>query len=317
LYQLFTDIQNELNHTWAVLGEVYGRQADRKLNRLGLTVRRVKTNLDDPLFLQALPFVPNAINGGIEVSRASSRHSQRQIEILIHQLRTPLTAIRGALEEIRFDSGQPHNGDATAEDARLEEIWAWTDMMLLHLRNAQLHEAVGHFSPSPSFVSLKELVHTTARELRVLLRERGLPEKGILFRDNPAIHAVLVDRAKIGPLLSNLLENAIYYSLDEEYPFQVAVSVKSAQGGIEVYIEDNGIGVPSDTADHIFQEGFRGPEAIQHSVSGQGLGLWVVRQIVRAHGGDIIVTNLHLPTEFRIDLPRGLSERPPSGSRGE
>jgi hypothetical protein len=56
--QLLVDLQGELDFSWAVIGEVYGRQMESGLDKLGLSVRRVRSNLDDPDLISALPFIP-------------------------------------------------------------------------------------------------------------------------------------------------------------------------------------------------------------------------------------------------------------------
>jgi len=63
--------------------------------------------------------------------------------------------------------------------------------------------------------------------------------------------------------------------------------------------------------DRIFEEGVRGDNAMRVHVTGQGLGLSIVRQVIERHRGTIRVTNLQLPTEFTIELPYWLASRPP------
>jgi signal transduction histidine kinase len=105
----------------------------------------------------------------------------------------------------------------------------------------------------------------------------------------------------------NLLSNAIKYAGKDPTAFRVEIEGDAAN--LVIKLRDWGIGIRPGTEEIIFEEGVRGEAAAQMDVSGQGLGLWVVRVIVEAHGGEIRVTNLRFPTEFEIRLPAALRAR--------
>ena len=87
--------------------------------------------------------------------------------------------------------------------------------------------------------------------------------------------------------------------------------------GFIIWFRDWGTGIEAGIAETIFEAGVRGEKAVEMNVTGQGLGLWVVRKIIERHGGTVEVTNLQLPTEFKISLPYGLTLQPPLQNLGE
>ena len=76
-------------------------------------------------------------------------------------------------------------------------------------------------------------------------------------------------------------------------------------------MSDWGVGIEKGWEEAVFSHKVRAPNALKLSVTGQGIGLWVVRQIIEMHGGRVSVTRLADPTEFTITLPADLETRTP------
>lgn len=106
------------------------------------------------------------------------------------------------------------------------------------------------------------------------------------------------DKGKIEQVIINLLTNAIKYG--EGKP--VHVSVKSFNGGAELEVEDEGMGIPADKHKKIFERFERAVSA--NTVSGLGLGLFIVKEIILAHDGHISVeSEVGLGSCFKVFLP--------------
>jgi signal transduction histidine kinase len=116
----------------------------------------------------------------------------------------------------------------------------------------------------------------------------------------------LVDRNQLQQVFFNLLSNAVKYSGPEADSFRVEVSASRSEDGYRILFRDWGLGVEDGFEEAIFREGFRTPSGVSRYVTGQGLGLWVVRQIVGAHGGMVYLSHPRAPTEFTVFLPRSL-----------
>jgi signal transduction histidine kinase len=94
------------------------------------------------------------------------------------------------------------------------------------------------------------------------------------------------DRSKLNQILYNLMDNAIKYTPEEG---TVRVSLKQENGNIIWRVKDNGIGIPTEDQDHIFERFYRVDKARGRETGGTGLGLSIVKQLVKMHDGTISV----------------------------
>ncbi len=103
-------------------------------------------------------------------------------------------------------------------------------------------------------------------------------------------------------MINNLLTNAVKYC-DREPEIQIITSIDS--GNLEITVTDNGVGISRDHIDHIFDKFYRVPHGNIHKTKGLGLGLYYVRRIATAHGGDVSVSSKPgKGTTFRIRIPK-------------
>jgi signal transduction histidine kinase len=112
---------------------------------------------------------------------------------------------------------------------------------------------------------------------------------------------VPVDIVYFTTMISNLLTNAVKYCDREP-----VIKVTSAASGndLEISVSDNGVGIPSEHLGHIFEKFYRVPQGNIHKTKGLGLGLYYVRRIAAAHGGDVSVTSKPgRGTTFKIKIP--------------
>ena len=110
----------------------------------------------------------------------------------------------------------------------------------------------------------------------------------------------------------NLFTNAVKYAQSDPKAFRVRVHAERGIRGWCIHFEDNGVGVPADWEDRIFYEGVRAPNVDKINVQGLGIGLFVVRRVVEAHGGTVKLTTPAEPdkfqTRFTIWLPEKLTQ---------
>ncbi len=113
--------------------------------------------------------------------------------------------------------------------------------------------------------------------------------------------AVSLDLVYFTTLINNLLTNAMKYC-EREPEIDVTTAINC--GNLEITIADNGIGISRDHIDHIFEKFYRVPHGNIHKTKGLGLGLYYVKRIARAHGGDVSVgSKPGKGTTFRIRIP--------------
>ncbi|NQU87738.1 MAG: HAMP domain-containing histidine kinase [Mariniphaga sp.] len=133
-------------------------------------------------------------------------------------------------------------------------------------------------------VNLSELINSVIQEMNYWLEEKNFEVKTEL--DNTLIAEI--DSEKIKQALENLISNAVKYS-DEKRKIIIRLFAENNQACIE--IEDFGIGISADQQEHIFEKFYRASQSGAAEISGTGLGLTVVKEIVEAHGGQIKVTS--------------------------
>jgi signal transduction histidine kinase len=204
------------------------------------------------------------------------------VATVAHELRTPLTSLRMAVHLLAEHTVGPltaKQGDlvfAAREDCdRLQSI---VDELLDLSRIAadRIELRLSTHDPEQLVDDAIEVQRSAAATRNIALRSELLP-------DTPAVAA---DRERIGLVLANLIGNAIRYS-----PAGSAVTLRAAprDGALRVEVSDHGPGVPADQQPVIFDKYVRGPDA---APGGAGLGLFIAREIVRAHGGAIGVDSL-------------------------
>ena len=110
-----------------------------------------------------------------------------------------------------------------------------------------------------------------------------------------------VDREAIARSLLNLVNNALKYSKEAKY---IGVSLYRSDGSVKLEVRDRGIGIAANEQEKIFEKFYRCGDPLVHNIKGSGLGLSLVRHIVRAHGGEVLVESApDKGSKFTIALP--------------
>jgi two-component system sensor histidine kinase VicK len=116
------------------------------------------------------------------------------------------------------------------------------------------------------------------------------------------IPKILIDRDKIDQVLDNLISNAIKYTGDEG---RIELGArKNAQNELEIFVQDNGIGIPQKDLSRIFERFYRVDKGRSRNMGGTGLGLSIAQEIIRAHGGDILLeSEYNIGTRVTFTIP--------------
>jgi signal transduction histidine kinase len=193
-----------------------------------------------------------------------------------HELRTPLSNIRGYLEAVRDRVVQP---DEKVVDSLYEEAMLLT-RLVNDLQELALAEA-GQLKLARRPADIRALIEKTLTALRPQLAAKGIEAKVSLPEQLPEVE---VDPERIGQVLHNLLDNAVHYT-----PQGGEIAVEAAQGEneIEVRVSDDGPGIPPEHLPYVFERFYRADRARARATGGAGLGLAIVKQLVQAHGGQV------------------------------
>jgi two-component system, OmpR family, phosphate regulon sensor histidine kinase PhoR len=217
-----------------------------------------------------------------------------------HELRSPLTTILGYVELLSDRASSLHE-----EDRRmLRAIERSSHRLLLHVEDLLLASRIesGQFQVQRQWVDLRRILREASREAELLVQATG---RGIELSVDRAIEPTLGDPAELRRLFRHLLTNA--YKFDPGG--SVGVRVSADGGEIVVAVTDDGIGIPADDQEHIFELFFRSRDAERRATPGTGIGLRIAQAIAEIHGGTITCESVvGQGTTMRVRLPRpGLS----------
>ncbi|MCG8589243.1 MAG: HAMP domain-containing histidine kinase [Proteobacteria bacterium] len=208
------------------------------------------------------------------------RTNQRQqafVDAVTHELKTPLASFRLYLDTLRRHDPEPERRlDFLARMSEdLDRLDATVGQVLAAAKaNEGRRAARGR-------VDLLGLLRACIDRVR---EQHALPEDAVQLR-TPHSAEVRGDAAELELVFGNLLENAVKYS---DAPVDVRVEVGTASDGkVQVAILDRGIGIPQRELRKIFQRFYRVGRDVQRTASGLGLGLFIVRNLVRRQGGRV------------------------------
>ena len=215
--------------------------------------------------------------------------------IASHELRTPLTPLKGLLQLAHFRltrrEYEPLKRYLVRADVQADRLGGLVTSLLDVSRIAS-----GRFVVECEPVALLPLIERVLEVTRVMEPDRTIT---LTTPDAPVV--ALADPARLEQVLMNLLANACKYS-PPEMPIRVHVQAEPHETAIAV--QDEGIGIPADEQQRIFER-FHRADNIDRHVSGLGLGLFIARQIVEAHGGSLRVDSAPgRGSTFTVRLPR-------------
>jgi signal transduction histidine kinase len=220
-----------------------------------------------------------------------------------HELRTPLSLIRlyaETLEMGRLTSPEKYEEYFRTIRKESERLSALINN-ILDFSRIEAGKKEYDFRET----NLAELVRTTLEAYRYQIEQNGFE-----FQENieDNLPPVRVDREAIARSLLNLVNNALKYSPNEKF---IGVKLHRANGSVQLEVVDHGIGIPRSEQPKIFEKFYRVGDPLVHNTKGSGLGLSLVRHIVRAHGGDVRVESAPgKGSKFVIALPLAPGPRP-------
>jgi PAS domain S-box-containing protein len=214
------------------------------------------------------------------------------LSIASHELRTPLTALKLRLQSLL------HGQDATGKARRKLESAARQTERLERLIDNLLDVSritTGHLELEPEEFELAEATRETCERFRESTAESGFM---VEVDARPPLLGIW-DRLRFEQVLTNLLSNALKYGNSQP----VSVTARAQGENVEIAVSDRGVGIAEEDLERIFGQFERATQ--RRTSGGLGMGLYIARQIVQAHGGWIYVdSRLGSGSTFRVVLPR-------------
>jgi two-component system, OmpR family, sensor histidine kinase SenX3 len=223
-----------------------------------------------------------------------------------HELKTPVGALSLLAEAVEEAADDPEAvarfaGRMRTESERLNRLV----QQIIELSRLQGDDPIDAASP----VDVDTVVDAAIDRCRVDAEEKEIE----VVRDGPSGLRALGNAAQVTLALGNLVENAVVYSVPQS---RVVVTARSSDsGGVELVVTDQGIGIPQEEIDRIFERFYRVDPARARSTGGTGLGLSIVKHVATSHGGEVRVWSVEGEgSSFTLELP-GAPGGPDGGRR--
>ena len=246
-----------------------------ELNQLTMALNRMITRLEDAVM-----------------------HNHRFMADASHEMRTPLTIVRGELEAVVKSASLPETS-REALGSVLEEVERLTNIVENLFAIARLD--AGEIPVRWSSVDLAALARMTAEQMLLLAEDKEISITTV------ATQPVCVegDRSRLKQVIVNLLDNAIKYT-----PAGGRIELVVSESGQSAILDviDNGIGIPTEAQAHVFERFYRVDKARSREMGGAGLGLAIVKTICASHGGTVKLESKEgVGSRFRVELPKAIA----------
>ncbi|HEX8033175.1 MAG TPA: ATP-binding protein [Ktedonobacterales bacterium] len=222
------------------------------------------------------------------------------LSIASHELRTPLTILQG-----NFQLLERRLSRTVRADARLHQSFAAIHRQLVRLQaliNAMLDVSrieQGQLKIAHERLDFAALVRAIVDEVQPTAPAH--PIELVISPDTSGTMLVWGDRLRLEQVLLNLLQNAIKYSPGGG---PIRVEVTRTADRLSLSVSDRGQGIPKEALPHLFERFYRAPNVSSEHISGMGIGLYLVREIVDLHDGTITVASEQgVGTTFTAHLP--------------
>jgi len=203
------------------------------------------------------------------------------ISMASHQLRTPLTTVKGYLSML--DDGDI--GKLSKKQQEVVELAFASSERMVYLISDLLNASridTGKFVIERQPIKLGEVIKSEVEQLVITAKARGLKLVSEFSDDDPTVK---LDETKLRQVIMNFIDNAIYYSKSGG---EITVKYEVTADTVEMCVVDEGIGVPAAEQDDLFTKFYRAKNAKRVRPDGTGLGLFLAKKVITAQGGSVI-----------------------------
>lgn len=276
----------------------------RPLNKVTRAINEVSEGFSDkainvPDYAETIHII-EAFNKLLARMKVLDDSRQEFVSNVSHELKTPITSMKVLADSLLMQENVPVElyrefmEDITKEIDRENKII--TDLLAIVKMDKKVTDM------NITSVNMNELTEVMLRRLRPIARKRDIE---VMFESIRPVKAS-VDEVKISLVLSNLVENAIKYNVENGW---VKVTLDADHQFFILTVSDSGIGIPPEALDHIYERFYRVDKSHSREIGGTGLGLAITRSAVLMHRGSIQVeSKVGEGTSFIVKIPLAYKE---------
>ena len=234
----------------------------------------------------------------VEREKTISQMKSDFVSLTAHQLRTPISGIKWAINTIL--AGKNENL-TTEQNQLLRKINEKNESVILTIKDLMdvMRIEEGKFLYDLKEEFLEPIIQELFQEKLPNAHAKNIALGFVKSRD--PVPPLLIDSQNIRLALENLIDNAIEYTPQNG---KVTISFARQEKNAIINISDSGVGIPEDELGRIFDKFFRGIRAIRMQTEGNGLGLYISKNIIKHHGGKIrVVSKEGQGSTFSVTLP--------------
>jgi len=220
------------------------------------------------------------------------------ISMASHQLRTPLTSVKGYISMVLEGDAGPLNEQ---QEKLLTQAFISSQRMvylIADLLNVS-RLRTGKFVIERTQVSLPDIVSGELDQLHEVAKAKGLE---LVFDPPKDFPTISLDETKIRQVIMNFIDNAMYYTMAGG---KIKLELEAKRSSVEFRVVDNGVGVPKEEQHHMFTKFYRANNARRMRPDGTGLGLFMAKKVIIAQGGAIVFKSVEgKGSTFGFTFPR-------------
>ena len=259
-----------------------------------ISVPSLKTRMELDAPYEEFARLARVFNAMLDRLHTVFEGQRRFVADAAHEMQTPLTVIKGAIEVALHKSRNPeeYRDVLVTNLGQVERLGSLTRSLLT------LAQFAGDRPPVQLVpLALEPVVQALVKELTLLAEDRKVQ----LVVETHPVPLVLGDDGRLTQLLVNLLDNALAHTPADG---KVTVRLQQKHGQVEMEVEDTGTGISAEHLPRLFERFYRADPSRDRESGGAGLGLAIVKEIAEAHGGTVRVeSRVGKGTRFTLTLP--------------
>ncbi|MBR5635375.1 MAG: ATP-binding protein, partial [Pseudobutyrivibrio sp.] len=279
----------------------FSRPMNKMADSLDAIIREYSNELPDVHSYSELEEISSKFNEVIMKLQAIDQSRQEFVSNVSHELKTPLTSMKVLADSLNGSDDVPIEMYREFMVDIGDEIDRETKIINDLLSLVRMDKSGAHLNVSA--VNINELIEHILKRLKPIAEKAGIEVVFESFR--PVVAEV--DEVKFTLVVTNLVENAIKYNDEGGW---VHISLNSDHQFFYIKVEDNGLGIPEDSVDHIFERFYRADKSHSREIGGTGLGLAITKSAIAMHNGEVKVrSKLGEGSTFDVRIPLNYIEK--------